>query len=413
MALPIVGDAPPIPELQPVLPNGIHLRWAFDVTQSFSFPWWGFYIFRRLTLTSGAATCAASQLGSFTPGTLPSTELTIPLGTFHSDQNLRLTDDFPAAGTVEIDLSGRTFVSFQMNPAQPNRHVDVKIGFVADFPPPGGTPGSPGTGGPGSAGGLGAGAPQSGVCGCGCEHAALRPLVDGVVALGGGQYRATFGYDNAGTSATSMPVGPENRFFPDPSNRGQPTLLAGGQKHGVFSVVFDGQRLSWRLGGNTVTVSAADAQGGGGSGGTGAAGIVVSALRLGVVVATRVVSGRAGQVVTVPIDHESFDSVSVSSGPARLVDICATLNTDGRTSNWAPVPGLTQPIALPVKGPKYPISTGNPDVNASQGHESLLLPDHAGRRGPESEQARGRDASGSVAGDGGSGSAKVGNGGRR
>jgi len=369
MALPVVGDTPPIPELQPVLPNGIHLRWAFDVTQAFSFPWWGFYIFRRLSLTSGAATCAASQLGSFTPGPFPSTDLTIPLGTFHSDQNLVLTDDFPAAGTVEIDLSGRTFVSFIMNPAQPNRHVDVKIGFVADFPPPGGTPGTPGTGGsPGPAGGLGAGAAQAGICGCGCEHAALRPIVDGVVALGGGQYRATFGYDNAGASATSIPIGPENRFFPDPPDRGQPTLLAGGQQHSVFSVVFDGQPLSWRLGGNTVTVSAADAQGGGntGGGGTGAAGIVVSALRLGVVVATRVVSGRAGQVINVPIDNEAFDEVRVSSGPARLVDLCATLNTDGRTSNWAPLPGLTQPIALPVKGPKYPISTGNPDVNGSQ-----------------------------------------------
>jgi hypothetical protein len=176
---------------------------------------------------------------------------------------------------VEIDLSGRTFVSFRMNPAQPNRHVDVKIGFVADFPPPGGTPGTPGS--PGPAGGLGAGAAQAGVCGC--EHAAPRPIVDGVVALGGGQFRATFGYDNAGASATSIPVGPENRFFPDPPDRGQPTLLADGQQHRVFSVVFDGQPLSWRLGGNTVTVSAADAQGGGNTGGgTGAAGIVVSAL---------------------------------------------------------------------------------------------------------------------------------------
>ncbi len=363
MALPVVGDVPPIPELQPVLPNGIHLRWAFDPNKGF--PWWGFYLFRRPTLTTGAVTCAASQFGGFTPGPLPSPDLPIPLGTFHSDQNLVLTDDFPTGGTVEIDLSARSFVSFKMDQSLPNRHVDVTIGFVENFPPPDGTPGPGGS--PGTGGGLGSGAPQRGICGCGCDHAAIGPLVDSVVALGGGQYRATFGYGNEG-SATSMPIGPENRFFPDPSDRGQPTLLAGGQHNNAFSVVFDGQPLSWRLAGSTVTVSAADVGSGGGTGGGGSdgAGIVVNALRQGVVVATRVVSGSAGQLVTVKLDFEAIDEIQLTPGPARLVDICVIRNTDGRGQGWAPVPGLTQPVALPVKGPKYPISTGTPDVSASQ-----------------------------------------------
>jgi hypothetical protein len=370
LTLGVVGDVRPLPDLQPPLKEGIHLRWAFDPARGF--PWYGFYLLRRLTLTTGTATCASSQFTGLTPGPRPSPDLPIALGMFHSDQNLVLTDDFPPTGTVEIDLSNRQFVSFQMDPNQPTRRVDVSIGFVADFPPAGGGPGTNGGGGPAS-GGLGGNDATRGICGCGCAHDAIHPVVERVVAIGPGQYRATFGYHNEGSASIAMPIGAENRFFPDPPGRGQPTLFLAGRRSGVFSVVFDGRPLTWRLAGNTVTVSAADAQGGsgGGTGGTGsgsgsADGIVVTAFRIGVAVATVVVSGRAGNVVKTSLVFEAIDQVIVSSGPARLVDVCAFLVNDGLGQGWGPVPNFPQPIALPVQSPKYPISPGNPDVNASE-----------------------------------------------
>ena len=368
-----MGDDRPLPTLQPPLKEGIHLRWAFDPARGF--PWYGFYLFRRLSPTGGTATCASSQFGGLTPGPRSSTSLAIGLGTFQSDQNLVLTDDFSPTGTVELESvepAVRELPAGPQHPAEPAGRR-VGIGFMMDFPPAGGGPGTNGGGGPPS-GGLGGNAATTGICGCGCAHDAIRPVVERVVAIGQGQYRVTFGYDNEGTASISMAVGPENRFFPDPGDRGQPTLFLAGRRTDVFSIVFDGRPLTWRLAGNTVTVSAADAQGGagGGTGGTGtgtggsADGIVVTALRTGVPVATAVVGGRAGTVVKASLIFDAIDQVIVSSGPARLVDVCAFAVTDSLGQGWAPVPSFPQPMALPVKSPNYPISSGQPDVNASQ-----------------------------------------------
>ena len=368
LTLGVVGDSRPLPQLQPPLREGIHLRWAFDPTQGF--PWYGFYLFRRIT-PAGTPTCASTQFAGLVPGSLSSPDLQIALGSFHSDQNLVLTDDFPPAGTVEFDLSGRSFVSFKLNPGQSSRLINVSIGFVADFPPAG-PPGTPGGPGPGDhSGGLGGTGATTG-CGCGCSHAAIQPVVERVVALGPGQYRATFGYDNSGSVPVAMPVGAENRFFPDPQDRGQPTMFLSGRRTDAFSVVFDGRPLVCRLAGHTVTVSAADVVGSGG-GGTGdgssdgsSDGIVLTALVAGVVVATKVVSGRAGQVVPTQLAFEGIDEVRVTSGPARLVDVCVVSTSDSLGQGWAPVPNFPQPMPLPVRGLKYPIRLGAPNLAESQ-----------------------------------------------
>src|ERR1044071_5964891 len=105
LRLGVVGDQRPMPDLQPKLPEGIHLRWGFkrdpQPALDRGFPWYGFYLFRRQSLGSNP-TCASTFLGGRTPGTIgPS--LAIALGTFSSDQNLRLTEDFAPAATVELD----------------------------------------------------------------------------------------------------------------------------------------------------------------------------------------------------------------------------------------------------------------------------------------------------------------------
>lgn len=383
-SLGVVGDNRPLPGLQPPLPEGIHLRWAFKRDPSpqldQGFPWYGFYLFRRQSLGSSNPTCTSTLLGTQVPGTIGPT-LTLSLGTFSSDQNLHLTDEFAPSGTVELDLSGRTFVKFQMNPATPMREAKVTIAFAADFPPPGGgTGGGPGSGGPpgggGPAGGLG-GAPGTSAesCACGCGRAAVLPVLTKVVRLGAGAFRATFGYTNTSTAFVSVPVGRDNRFSPAPAGRGQPTLFAAGRQSGAFTVDFDGRPITWTLSGISVTASAADAPVGGGggdpspgtSGGSGAAdGIVVTALRYGFVVDERVVSGRTGDVVTVPLASEAIDAVLLTAGPARLIDICATPATDGIGQGWAPVPHFPdpnrpQPMCLPVSDPAYPCNPGSND----------------------------------------------------
>lgn len=423
LALGVVGDSRPQAS-QPPLREGIHLRWAFDhvplpdlenpepVTGTrLGFPWYGFYLLRRLTPAGGVGTtCASSQLGGFSPGFRNSPELGIPLGRFHSDKNLRLTDDFPAPGTVELDLSGRNFVEF--NIGHSCSHIQVTIGFVQDWPPPGGTgtgTGSgtgtgtgttfppDGTGGTGSGGGndgLGsrAGSAVGGGCGCGCDHAAIVPIAERVIPIAPGQYRATFGYRNGGSTTVSMPVGAENRFLPDPQDRGQPTTFLPGRRANMFAVVFDGRPLTWRLGGHTVTVSAADSStpgddGSGGTGGSGSGsgssgsgsgtgtpggtgtstdGIIVTGLKGQIEVATVVVSGRAGQVVTAAIPFDAIDGVRVSAGPARLIDVCATPVLAGIGDGWEPVANFPQPMCLPVFKDEYPCNPGPVDEAASR-----------------------------------------------
>lgn len=366
VSLSVLGDARPLPDLQPPLLEGIHLRWAFPREKGF--PWYGFYLFRRLTPSTGTQTCASSQLAGLPPGPRTSPDLTVPLGTFHSDTNLVLTDDFAPTGTVELDLSGRQFIELQMDSANPRSFVDVTIGFVSDVPASGGSGGGSGGsgGGIGSSSSLGTTGGAAADCGCGCAHAAISPVAEKVVALGPGQFVATFGYDNMGTSVVSMPIGADNGFYPAPAGRGQPTLFRPGRQSSVFSVTFDGRPLTWRLAGHTVTVSAADAGGGtgdgtgggGGGGPTTADGILVTALRGDAVIQTVRATGHAGEIKHFPFAFEEIDTIRISSGPARLIDVCARATSDGAGAGWAPAPGLTQPILLPVQSPNYPLQQG-------------------------------------------------------
>ena len=56
-SLSILGDVPPV-NIQPRLRDGIHLRWAFQ--REASFPWYGYYLFRRLFEDRGISSIAAS-----------------------------------------------------------------------------------------------------------------------------------------------------------------------------------------------------------------------------------------------------------------------------------------------------------------------------------------------------------------
>jgi hypothetical protein len=125
IGLGIEGDAPPV-DIQPKLANGVHLRWA--ARRQLGFPWWGYYLFRR---TSGETKplCLSPQLRDRKVGDLPGTSLALEFGTFTSDRPVRLTDDFPPSGVLEVDLAGRAQLRFAVPAGDAASRVELKVGF--------------------------------------------------------------------------------------------------------------------------------------------------------------------------------------------------------------------------------------------------------------------------------------------
>ncbi|HEY9167695.1 MAG TPA: hypothetical protein VIS48_16195 [Candidatus Kryptonia bacterium] len=83
----------------------------------------------------------------------------------------------------------------------------------------------------------------------------LQPILDCVTRVNDSTYTAWFGYENDDTTSIFVPVGAQNKFSPVPNDRTQPTLFEPGKKDRVFSVVFNGKNLTWKLNGNEVTAS--------------------------------------------------------------------------------------------------------------------------------------------------------------
>jgi glycosidase len=84
-------------------------------------------------------------------------------------------------------------------------------------------------------------------------NAAVRPVLECVVDRGAGwadpatRYLARFGYKNDNTVSVTIAVGNNNKFNPNPINRGQPTSFAAGRQVAVFDVPFNGSNLVWSL----------------------------------------------------------------------------------------------------------------------------------------------------------------------
>lgn len=88
----------------------------------------------------------------------------------------------------------------------------------------------------------------------------LRPILDCVTRLSDTRYVAYFSYRNAATNPLVLPIGRDNRFYPEPADRGQPTVfppgLSGRYPQSAFSVEWDGTTLLvWALDGKTATAS--------------------------------------------------------------------------------------------------------------------------------------------------------------
>ncbi len=92
-----------------------------------------------------------------------------------------------------------------------------------------------------------------------CDLPSVSPVLECVAQTGDG-YIAHFGYNNTSGEVVEIPVGPNNRFNPDPQDRGQPTAFEAGRSaffpDSAVQIPFDGNTLVWSLAGRTATASA-------------------------------------------------------------------------------------------------------------------------------------------------------------
>src|SRR5215213_10209717 len=129
-SLGVVGNIP-ANSIQPLLQEGIHLRWAFK--REIGFPWNGYYLFRRRT-RKDKDTCLEKIIPrlELSAGSSNRKTLKTPIGQIVSDQNLVYTDDFSPLDTVEFDLSNRSFLRFVLLPNLPTYRIGVRVGFRKD-----------------------------------------------------------------------------------------------------------------------------------------------------------------------------------------------------------------------------------------------------------------------------------------
>ena len=88
------------------------------------------------------------------------------------------------------------------------------------------------------------------------DRSLLTPTLS-CVAQNGSTYTAFFGYTNASSGSIAIPIGSDNGFLGSTFQRGQPTQFLTGPQVEAFSVVFDGNPITWRLGSKNVDASSA------------------------------------------------------------------------------------------------------------------------------------------------------------
>ncbi len=78
---------------------------------------------------------------------------------------------------------------------------------------------------------------------------AVKPILECVDKLDSKNYVAHFAYDNTTSKQVKLDISFNNRFFPSPLDRGQPTKFKAGKQAKAFKVKFQGPLLAWVLDG--------------------------------------------------------------------------------------------------------------------------------------------------------------------
>ena len=121
------------------LADGVHLRWSFGAEREF--PWHGYYLLRRPRFR-GEKFCILESLkdphDSYfrIPGagvSLASQRLELSFdGTFSSDREIILTENFEPPGHSEIDLRDREYIRFDLLPEHTANVVTFWLGFYRE-----------------------------------------------------------------------------------------------------------------------------------------------------------------------------------------------------------------------------------------------------------------------------------------
>jgi hypothetical protein len=370
-------DTPPNSE-QPPLIDGIHLRWAFK--RELGFPWHGFYLFRRVH-DPGTPSWLSQHIGKLPKGPQASNSIDTPLGRVFSDQNLVLTEDFPPADLVELDLANRNVLGVVFPEAEPVRRIETSIGFRSrpGDPPPVKTTVSflkRATGeiqNPLDEQGIRFRAheaadtklrpknvirsiqtPTETITGLGCKfrlHIILpQPATFVEVMLtGAGRRNATDGaptIEILNAAGTRLDIVAMN----DPGSRTSERFLLTGT--GITEVIID-ERLS------EIEIEQLDSQDrtilNEFTFGTG----FVSEVRLTAFNGTtpvreKTVRGYAGRVANEQLEFEGMTSVQMTSAPAALIDLGAVPLSQGAKNGWTKLAGVPYPMRLPITHPDYP-----------------------------------------------------------
>lgn len=374
LALGTIGDSPPN-TLQPPLDDGIHLRWSFE--QSLGFPWYGFFLFRRhhrpgrpLCLSQYLARPPEPSAGEAPVATLLST----PLGGISSDRPLSFTDDFSPPGQWELDLDGGSYLRLEFPSDQPARRVEVRVGFRPDG--------------------------RESCRGLRCVDFLTRQVGQGPNPRieKGGRFQV---YDHAGNPMSHSRIdawggrGGLNCGFaleitlPEPvplielkmSRFAEPPTVeafeANGRSAGTVEMqATQGKPEPLRLMGAAITRVVVRARQNevllhelcaGRPEGKGAddrrRAVRVTAFAEDCPVAEEWVTGNPGQVVTASLEADMIGAVSLTSGPAALVDLCFVPAFQDIAAGWEPVPEFPQPLCLPVAHSDYPCP-GRPPTQA-------------------------------------------------
>jgi hypothetical protein len=397
--------------LQPApIGNGNHIRYMTSFAKGL--PWYGFYLFRRLS-REAKVHCLARDLTKLKPGSTGSLSFHFPGVRVAAQDPIVFEDGFPAAGTVEIALPSVSALEARFDPA-PVHFVTAKIGFR----------GAP---------------PERGrICGTaqfatGSEQEPGARVVEAGVTFGSSGpagpklHRGTLGYlgaliaprlgDSGAAMLVTLPVAsefvlvalshPEGalivRGFDDrgeeiqaarrlePNARSFSILTFSAP--GLVTLHFNTQRgdfgIHWLfycsrnrppVTPRAVRMIARDGQ---------------------VVVAETRISGQPGAIVSGQLAADRITSVAFEPAPtvatpanplpgvdAVLVDLCWDTVANARAGGWTQVPNYPYPMALPVAEPGYPCVGKPANQNAAEAVALARV-----RYGSASAWATGRAAS--------------------
>jgi len=365
----------PVNSYQPVLTDGIHLRWGF--LRDLGFPWHGFYLYRRPT-KAGQPLCLSKVTGGLKKGDWPENQYYTALGRLSSETNLVLTDEFAPANQVEFELDGRHHLRFDLPPGEFARRVELRIGFRAltclnfgelfNLPVAASQiqPTSPGVSRPNPLAVKDVTFEVKGADGLPAANTQIdwvKTPSDPLAGLSCG-YGLTINLPSPLNSVELLIT----RTLP-PADLPQNVFTAlNSDGHVVAEMKFvslAGEPEIVKLNGRNITRVEVVAE----RNATylhrvcfdsGEAVVKGKAFSGATVVRNFVIDSNAGQIAFTIIEAEAITAIEIGPCAGSLVDLCYVPVAQDATQGWEPLRDFSYPMGLPVSQPDYPCSVANP-----------------------------------------------------